>query len=88
MRLDIRIPLGLLFVVVGALLTAFGATSDNALYSRSLNINVNLWWGAVLLVFGAIMVALGRRGHRRAIQAQASASSTTAPAQKSASERP
>jgi len=82
-RLDIRIPLGLLFVVVGALLTAFGATSDNALYSRSLNINVNLWWGAVLVVFGAIMVALGRRGHRRAIQA--SASSTAAPAQKSAS---
>jgi len=85
-RLDIRIPLGLLFLVVGALLTAFGATSDNALYSLSLNINVNLWWGAVLLVFGAIMVALGRRGHRRAIQA--SASSTVAPAQKSASERP
>ena len=84
MRLDIRIPLGLLFLVVGALLTAFGATSDNALYSRSLNINVNLWWGAVLVVFGAIMVALGRRGHRRAIQASAS---TAAPAQKSASER-
>ena len=85
MRLDIRIPVGLLFLVVGALLTAFGATSDNALYSRSLNINVNLWWGAVLLVFGAIMVVLGRRGHRRAIQASASA--TAPPAQKSASER-
>ena len=84
MRLDIRIPVGLLFLVVGALLTAFGATSDNALYSRSLNINVNLWWGAVLVVFGAIMVALGRRGHRQAIQASAS---TAAPAQKSASER-
>jgi hypothetical protein len=84
-RLDIRIPLGLLFMVVGALLTAFGATSDNALYGRSLNINVNLWWGAVLVVFGAIMVGLGRRGHRRAIQA--SASSAVAPAQKSASER-
>jgi hypothetical protein len=82
-RLDIRIPLGLLFLVVGALLTAFGATSDNALYSRSLNINVNLWWGAVLLVFGAIMVAFGRRGHRRAIQVSAS----TAAAQKSAAER-
>jgi hypothetical protein len=84
-RLDIRIPVGLLFLVVGAVLTAFGATSDNALYSRSLNINVNLWWGAVLLVFGAIMVVLGRRGHRRAIQA--STSSAVAPAQKSASER-
>jgi hypothetical protein len=83
-RLDIRIPLGLLFLVVGVLLTAFGATSDNALYNRSLNINVNLWWGAVLVVFGAIMLALGRRSHRQAIQASAS---TAVPAQKSASER-
>ena len=85
MRLDIRIPLGLLFVVVGALLTAFGATSSQALYDRSLNINVNLWWGAVLLVFGGLMFALGRRNQRRA--ANAAASSTAVPVQKSASER-
>lgn len=85
MRLDIRIPLGLLFVVVGALLTAFGATSSPALYDRSLNVNVNLWWGVVLLLFGVVMFALGRRGHRRA--ANAAASSTVGSAQKSAIER-
>jgi hypothetical protein len=85
MRLDIRIPLGLLFVVIGALLTAFGATSSQALYDRSLNINVNLWWGAVLLVFGGLMFALGRRNQRRA--ANTAASSTAVPVQKSASER-
>ena len=84
MKLDVRLPLGLLFVVVGAVLTAFGAMSDKALYNRSLDINVNLWWGAVLLVFGAIMLALGRRSHRAAADTAASAS---VPARKGASER-
>lgn len=84
MKLDVRIPLGLLFVVVGAVLTAFGVTSDSALYNRSLNINVNLWWGAVLLVFGAIMFALGRRSHRAAAD---TGPSTSAPASKGDSEQ-
>jgi protein-S-isoprenylcysteine O-methyltransferase Ste14 len=83
MRLDIRIPVGLLFVVVGALLTVFGVTSDSALYNRSLNINVNLWWGAVLLVFGVVMFALGRRSHR----AKDTGASTSVAARKGASEQ-
>jgi len=64
LRLDIRLPLGLLFLVLGALLTIFGAASNPDLYGRSLNINVNLWWGMVLLAFGFIMSLLGRRSHR------------------------
>jgi hypothetical protein len=83
MKLDIRIPVGLLFVVVGALLTAFGVMSDKALYSRSLDINVNLWWGATRLLFGAIMFALGRRSHRAAADTGAS----TSVAARKASER-
>ena len=39
-----------------------GALSDPAIYQRSLGININLEWGIVMLVFGAIMLALGRRG--------------------------
>lgn len=65
MRLDIRLPLGLLFVVFGLLLSGFGLTSDKALYQRSLHVNINFWWGMVLLVFGLAMFVLGRRGHRR-----------------------
>jgi drug/metabolite transporter (DMT)-like permease len=84
MRLDIRIPVGLLFVVVGAVLTAFGVTSDSALYNRSLNINVNLWWGVVLLVFGVVMFALGHRSHRAAADTGAS---TSVAARKGASEQ-
>jgi hypothetical protein len=61
MGLDIRLPIGLLFSLIGLLLVGFGAFSDNAIYQRSLGFNVNLAWGAVLLVFGVIMVIIGRR---------------------------
>jgi len=61
MGLDIRLPIGLLFSVIGLLLVGFGAFGDKTIYERSLGLNVNLAWGAVLLVFGAIMVLLARR---------------------------
>ena len=72
MKLDIRIPIGLLFLVFGGLLVAFGMASNSAIYERSLRINVNLWWGAVMLVFGLFMFVLGRRGQRRAANASTS----------------
>ena len=63
MNLDIRLPIGLMFAVIGALLAIYGvAFSDKAIYERSLGININLWWGAVLFAFGAIMFWLGRGG--------------------------
>lgn len=67
MNLDLRIPMGLMFTFVGAILTAFGAAtnSDMALYAKSLGINANLWWGIVLLAFGLTMFILGRRGQKR-----------------------
>jgi hypothetical protein len=62
MRLDIRLPIGLMFTVLGALLTIFGLFEDREIFRRSLGLNVNLWWGLVMLVFGVIMFLLGRRG--------------------------
>ena len=64
MGLDIRTPIGLMFTLIGALLVVYGVTSDPSLYARSLGINVNLWWGGVLLAFGLVMLALGRRASR------------------------
>ena len=61
MGLDIRLPIGGLFTVLGLLLAGYGLVTDKALYERSLGINVNLEWGLVMLVFGVIMVVLGRR---------------------------
>jgi hypothetical protein len=62
MGLDIRLPIGLMFVVLGALLTVYGLVADKAIYDRSLGIWINVWWGLILLAFGAIMFWLGRRG--------------------------
>ena len=56
MNLDLRVPIGLLFGLMGALLTAYGMFSDPAIYQASLGINVNLWWGLVLVLFGCVML--------------------------------
>jgi len=61
MGLDIRLPIGGLFSILGVLLAGYGLVSDRGIYERSLGINVNLWWGVALLVFGVVMVGLGRR---------------------------
>ena len=60
MRMDIRWPVGLFFSTLGAILVAFGLASDSVIYSKSLDINVNLYWGAILLAFGALMAFFGR----------------------------
>ena len=67
MKLDLRLPIGLMFAIFGAILTVFGVVSGGAIYDRSLGINVNLWWGLVLLAFGLVMLAFGIRagGKRR-----------------------
>ncbi|PYS43439.1 MAG: hypothetical protein DMF71_07035 [Acidobacteria bacterium] len=65
MGLDLRIPIGLMFLVLGLLVTGFGLIGDRAIYQRSLGVNINLWWGLVMLVFGLVMLWLGRRGLRR-----------------------
>jgi hypothetical protein len=58
MGLDIRLPIGMMFSLLGALLAIYGLAtgSDSAMYSSSLNLNVNLWWGLVLFSFGAVML--------------------------------
>jgi hypothetical protein len=62
MGLDIRLPIGLMFTVIGMLLTGYGAIADKAIFARSLGINVDLIWGVALLVFGIVFVVAGRRG--------------------------
>ncbi len=58
--LDIRLPLGLLLSALGTLLTGYGAiTSGDSMYIRySLGININLWWGIVVLCTGLILLGL------------------------------
>ena len=64
MKLDVRWPIGGMFSIVGALLVIYGVVSDPAIYEKSLGINVNLWWGLVLLVFGLVMLGFAFRAQR------------------------
>ncbi len=62
MQLDIRLPMGLLFLLLGIILVAYGFVSDPVIYARhSLGQNVNLLWGAIFAAFGALMLWLARR---------------------------
>jgi membrane protein implicated in regulation of membrane protease activity len=61
MNLDLRLPIGFLFATLGVMLTGYGLVAGDAIYDRSLGINVNLWWGLVLLAFGLVMLALAVR---------------------------
>ena len=63
MGLDIRLPIGMMFSLLGALLGIYGLVtgSDSDMYKSSLGQNVNLWWGLVLFVFGAVMLFFALR---------------------------
>ncbi len=60
MGLDIRWPIGLMFSLIGLLLVIEGVL--NGASEKSLGLNINLWWGLVLLVFGALMLLGAARG--------------------------
>ena len=63
MQLDVRLPMGLLFLTLGVILTIYGFTSDVAIYAQhSLGENVNIRWGIVFIVFGAVVLWLAKRG--------------------------
>ena len=62
MGLDIRVPIGLMFTIIGLLLVGYGADRRHGDFARSLGINVDVIWGGVLLVTGAIFLALSARG--------------------------
>lgn len=66
MGLDIRWPIGLMFSLIGLMLVVFGLISGGSdIYKASLGINVNLYWGLLLLVFGGWMLTMAWRGSKR-----------------------
>jgi formate hydrogenlyase subunit 3/multisubunit Na+/H+ antiporter MnhD subunit len=60
-NLDIRVPLGLLFSVLGVLLLGYGLAASHTAAGASWWSNVDAWWGGVLAAFGALMLLLARR---------------------------
>ena len=66
MNFDLRLPIGIMFSLFGAILTIFGAVSNKEIYEQhSLGININLIWGIVLLVFGLFMLFLALKGGKK-----------------------
>ena len=63
MGLDIRIPIGFMFTIVGVIITLFGlfTNSDTEMYAKSLSININLWMGLLMLVFGGLMLFFAKK---------------------------
>ena len=61
--LDIKIPIGLMFSIFGVVLLIYGFVTrdDAALYQKSLSHNINLWMGALSLVFGGVMLLLVKK---------------------------
>ena len=60
MGIDLRKPIGILFLVYGLILIVYGLASPHPV----LDLNVNAIWGVVLAVFGAAMLALALRASR------------------------
>ena len=68
MNLDLRIPMGLMFLIVGGILTVYGlVTQGSPIYEKSVGMNINLIWGIVMLLFGGTMFLLGRRSQNRPV---------------------
>jgi len=62
MGLDIRVPLGLIFLITGGMMSLYGLfTRNSAIYQKSMGVNLNLGWGLIMLLFGAVMFFFGRR---------------------------
>ena len=67
MGLDIRYPIGLMFGIIGLVMVVYGLlTGSDPMYQRSLGINVNVWWGTVLFVFGGLMLYFARKTAKEA----------------------
>jgi hypothetical protein len=68
--LDLRLPIGALFTTLGLIVGGYGLATagDAARYARSQGININLWWGVVMLVFGLALLVVARRGRRSTLR--------------------
>jgi hypothetical protein len=58
---DLRRPTGYLFSVLGLILLLYGLISPEVQAPLEADVNVNLWCGAMLLIFGGCLLWLSFR---------------------------
>jgi hypothetical protein len=54
--LDLKLPLGGLLSFYGLIMVFYGLFSGKEIYEKSLGINVNLLWGGLVLIIGALLL--------------------------------
>jgi len=64
--LDLRIPLGTLFALIGVLLAIYGGATLGGPGMAPTGVPIDLVWGLVLVAFGVAMLGLARRARRTA----------------------
>jgi hypothetical protein len=64
---DVRGPIGVLFAAMGLILAVYGAVApvDAERYPSTGAAHINLWWGLVMLCFGAFLLILAARSRRK-----------------------
>jgi hypothetical protein len=66
MIFDVRLPIGLLFVGIGILVTGAGLSGDPAVFAaHSAGLNIDIAWGLVMTGFGALMLLLAALAKRK-----------------------
>ena len=60
MGIDLRVPVGLMFTVLGLLFTGYGAATLGQPGTSPTGLPIVLIWGVVMLVFGVVLLVLGR----------------------------
>jgi len=65
MGLDIRLPIGIIFTIYGGILIVYGLVVDPAIFVNSVGVNIDVWWGGAMLVFGLVMSFLAFRASPR-----------------------
>ncbi len=60
MRLDIRLPIGALFLLLGTMLLGYGVFGDAPPPHGGGGTVINLLWGAVMAAFGLSLLLLAR----------------------------
>lgn len=65
--LDLRLPIGGLFAVLGVMLSGYGLMTggNTEMYAKSAGININLIWGVVMLITGALFLMGARAGAKK-----------------------
>jgi hypothetical protein len=78
MKLDIRTPIGGMFLVDGLILIGYGLFGNPDLL-RTQGTNINLYWGAAMALFGGTMLTFAIMTRKNAGTGGAEAATSGAP---------